>query len=38
VFVVTHDRHLRALRRMQTLYPWWAGRHLLLATQPPPAG
>jgi hypothetical protein len=35
VFIVTHHRHVRALRRMQGLYVWRAARHLLLASRPP---
>ena len=33
VFIVTHRRHLRAFRRMQPLYVWREGRHMLLATE-----
>jgi 4-amino-4-deoxy-L-arabinose transferase-like glycosyltransferase len=36
VFIVTHPRHLRILRRMPTLWVWREKRHVLLATQPPP--
>jgi len=33
-FIVTHRRHLRALRDL-TLYQWRKGRHVLLATRSP---
>ena len=34
VFIVTHRRHLRALRRLGALYVWREKRHILLATVP----
>jgi 4-amino-4-deoxy-L-arabinose transferase-like glycosyltransferase len=35
VFIVTHRRHVRALRRMRELFVWRQARHLLVASRPP---
>jgi 4-amino-4-deoxy-L-arabinose transferase-like glycosyltransferase len=38
VFIVTHRRDVRTLRRLGELYVWREQRHVLLATEPPPGG